>query len=297
MIAQIFEEGAELYMLMNSPVVSTNWLLQNLDNPKLKVVDASWYLSNQKRNGADEYARCHIPGAVFWDIDKISDTNKNLPHTFPKESLFTQHVIKLGLNSEDYIVVYDGMGLYSAARPWWMLRTYGHRNVAILDGGFPKWKLENKPITSAQLKVKQGKFKAVFKPEMITYLDDILANFDNSEFQILDARSINRFLGVEPEPRPKMRSGHIPNSINLPFNKLLNSSDQTFINKNRIHEELLAAGINLEKPVVVTCGSGVTACILVLAFELIGKTEVAVYDGSWSEWGSCPNIPISTGGT
>ena len=284
-------------MLIDSPVVSTDWLLNNLNNPRLKVIDASWHLPDTKRNGAVEYDCHHIPGSIFWDIDEISDKNTRLPHSLPNVNLFTQHMHKLGLNSEDSIVIYDGIGLFSAARPWWMLKTYGHRNVAILDGGLPKWKLESKPISSAKVKVKRGNFKANLNSELVTDLDNILTNLGSSEYQIVDARSKNRFLGLEPEPRTGMRCGHIPCSINFPFDKLLNSSNKTLLSPNNIHKKFVAAGINLQKPVITTCGSGVTACILVLAFELIGKTDVAVYDGSWAEWGSKSNSPISTAKT
>lgn len=282
-------------MTKNTALVSTEWLADHLNDPALRIVDASWYLPALNRDGAAEYKTAHIPGALFWDIDKIADTESGLPHTMPSAEQFSREMSAMGIGNEHQVVIYDGLGLFSAARPWWMLRSFGHDNVAILDGGLPKWKAENRPLTSDIPDFEPAHFKARYRDSMMCDAGAVLKNLETFEKQILDARAAGRFSGDEPEPRPNSRSGHIPGSLNLPFNLLLDSEDQTVLSAVQLQQKFADAGIEFEKPVITSCGSGVTACILALGLHLIGKDDVTVYDGSWSEWGTREDTPVETG--
>jgi len=280
---------------MESPLVSTDWLAENLNDPNIHIADASWYLPAQNRDGAAEYAEAHIPGAIFWDIDAVADTESGLPHTMPDAVSFERHMEELGIGSDHFIVLYDGMGLFSAARSWWMLRAFGHENCAILDGGFVKWRAEGRAVSADKPKMAPAKFNANYNSAMMHNLEAMLKNLETGDAQILDARASGRFQGTEPEPRPNSRSGHIPGSLNLPYDQLLDPEHKTVLPPDALTRKFADAGIDLSRPVVTSCGSGVTACILALGFLLSGKTDISVYDGSWSEWGTHPDTPVETG--
>ncbi len=280
---------------MPGSIVSTDWLFEHISDDNLRIVDASWYLPVHKRNGAAEYKKEHIPGAIFWDIDEIADLSSGLPHTIPNAQAFKSHMEKMGLGSEHSIIIYDGMGLFSAARPWWMLKSFGHDKCAVLDGGFPKWKAENRPTSNETFALKPAQFEPKLNSEMFYEMKDIFNNISKKTALVIDARSAGRFRGEEPEPRPNCRSGHIPGSISLPFDKILNTGDQTLLGKEQLKALFEEVLIDPDKPVITSCGSGVTACVLALGLEIIGKKTIAVYDGSWSEWGSTDSMPIEIG--
>jgi thiosulfate/3-mercaptopyruvate sulfurtransferase len=277
-----------------SPIVSTKWLADHLDAPDVRVVDASWHMPAEGRDPYEEYRSAHIPGAVFFNIDEIADTECGLPHMLPSPTLFSSRARKLGLGSGNKIVVYDSKGLFSAARVWWMFRVMGHQDVCVLDGGFPKWRSEGYPVEDLAPRPRERHFIARVNRELVRDIDQVKSACANRHEQIFDARGPRRFKGEDPEPREGMRSGHIPSSKNVPFPSLLNE-DGTMKSQDEIREIFESAGLDFDKPVITSCGSGVTACILTLALEMIGKTDVAVYDGSWSEWGGCKDVEVETG--
>jgi thiosulfate/3-mercaptopyruvate sulfurtransferase len=281
-------------MTLTGPLVSTDWLANNFDNPAIRIIDSSWYLPAMQRNGAAEYGHSHIPGAVFWDIEAVADKSNPLPHMAPTADEFAAHMERLGIGSDTTVVVYDGMGLFTAARPWWMLRAFGHEAVAVLDGGLPKWMSEGRPVTDKAPTDTTVKFTPAPRPEMFRSVGDVMACLDDGSAQILDARSAGRFAGSEPEPRPECRAGHIPGSKNLPFNHLVDPQTKLFVTAGCLKKRYTNAGIDLDRPVITSCGSGVTACVLALGLALMGKEDVAVYDGSWSEWGTHKDTPVET---
>ena len=276
----------------NRPLVTTDWLEENIDNPEVCVCDASWYLPTMNRDGYTDYQDLHIPGAVFWNIDKIADQKSPLPHTIPSTPQFQSDMRKLGIGDESTVVVYDGMGLFSAARPWWILRAFGHEKVFVLDGGLPKWKAEGRPLTDKPPKVRATNFSRTLNKDFFRTTEQILKYTDDNSVQILDARSEGRFLGKDPEPRPGCRPGHIPSSRNLPFDRLIDPKTKTILPNSDLISEFTHAGIDIDKPLVTSCGSGVTACVLALGMYALNKKKVSVYDGSWSEWGSNKNLPV-----
>jgi thiosulfate/3-mercaptopyruvate sulfurtransferase len=276
-------------------VVSTDWLATRLNSPGVRVVDGSWYLPGSERDPAAEYSAGHIPGAVFFDLDASSDPNTPLPHMLPPAAAFAARMSSLGLNDSDDLVVYDGSGTnLSAARVWWTFRVFGHRRVAVLDGGMGKWRRESRPIEAGVARLPPGRFTATLDRKPIRDLAAIRANIEHPREQVVDVRSAGRFAGTEPEPRPGLRSGHVPRSKNLPFTELV-TSDGTILPDHLLRRRLKAAGIDLSRPIVATCGSGASACALVLSLERLGHRAVAVYDGAWSEWGSRSDTPIETG--
>jgi thiosulfate/3-mercaptopyruvate sulfurtransferase len=276
-------------------LVSTEWLAQRLGGPSTRVVDASWYLPTDPRNAAQEFAAAHIPGAVFFDLDASSDRSTSLPHMLPTAADFSARMSALGLSDSDDIVVYDGSGTnLSAARVWWMFRVFGHRAVAVLDGGLGAWSAAGLPLESGTADRPRGRFRARLETAHVRDLSAMRHNVDTQEEQVIDARSAGRFAGTAPEPRPGLRGGHIPGSRNLPYTELVLPNG-----KMRPPDELRqmfdAVGADLRQPIVVSCGSGTTACSLALALDLLGATNVSVYDGSWTEWAGRSDTPVETG--
>jgi thiosulfate/3-mercaptopyruvate sulfurtransferase len=276
-------------------LVSTQWLAQRIDAPDIVIIDASYYLPDAGRNGRQEYDEQRIPGAVFFDIDEISDDTSSLPHTMPPAEKFSSRMRNMGIGDGMRVVVYDGAGLFSAARVWWMFRTFGHTDVAILDGGFPKWLAEELPVEDGPPLPRQPRhLTARFAASSVRDKQDILSAIGSGSPQIADARSPGRFSAAEPEPRAGMRGGHMPGARNVHYKTLLND-DGTMKSTEAIAQVFEDAGIDLAKPVITSCGSGVTAAILTLGLMLTGHKANSLYDGSWVEWGSDPDTPVETG--
>ena len=271
-------------------LVSTDWLAERLNDPHVVTVDGSYFLPTQKRDAQAEYRTAHIPGAVFFDLEAVSDHSTELPHMLPGPTQFGEVVGGLGIGDGDTVVVYDSTGLFSAARVWWTIRVFGAKSVFILDGGLPKWKAEGRPLDTGDAKRAPRQFTAKMNVGAVALLDDVrMAQIDDS-VQIVDARSAERFAGKAPEPRPGLRSGHMPRSFNLPFDRLLENG--RLASRERVAAAFTSAGVDLDKPIITSCGSGVTAAILSFALELLGKEPKGLYDGSWAEWGSRPDLPI-----
>jgi thiosulfate/3-mercaptopyruvate sulfurtransferase len=274
------------------PLVSTEWLAASLGTSGIRVVDASWYLPGTARDAAAEYRAAHIPGTVFFDIDGISDQQSPLPHMLPRVADFAARMAELGLNNSDTLVIYDGSGVnLSAGRVWWTFRTFGHEQVAVLDGGMGKWRAEHRPVEQGTVTLPPGSFSARLDPGAVRNLAAVRANILNRSEQLIDVRARGRFDGIDPEPRPGLRRGHVPGSINIPFTELV-SPDGTLLPRDALCRRLADAGVDLDRPIVATCGSGTSACALVLALHSIGHTETAVYDGAWSEWGARSDTPV-----
>ncbi|GAB5468196.1 MAG: 3-mercaptopyruvate sulfurtransferase [Rhodospirillales bacterium] len=266
------------------PLVSTQWLAEHLDAPDIRVVDATYFLPVEQKNAREAYEACHIPGAVFFDIDEIADDAGDLPHMVPSPIKFSSKVRKLGLGDGVRIVVYDGRGIFSAPRVWWLFRLFGHSDVSVLDGGLPKWLAEERPTVHGTPTLRDRHFTARQNTMILRDLDQMQRNLESDREQVLDARAADRFSGEGEELWPGRRSGHIPGSRNLPFQDLF-QADGTLLPPAALAERFAQAGIDLKKPVVTTCGSGVTAAVLSLGLELAGARDVALYDGSWAEWG------------
>jgi len=274
-------------------VVSADWVEKNLGAPQFRVVDASWYLPGQNRNGAEDYAAGHIPGAVFFDQDAIADHSTGLPHSIPSPDMFATELGKLGIADTDTIVVYDGVGIATAPRVWWLLRTMGARDVYVMDGGFAGWTRGGRPIQTDLPEPAPATFHARLDLSKVTSLEAMKDIVARATRQVADARSPGRFAGTDPEPRAGLRGGHMPGAKNLPAGSF--STNGAFKSLPELQAMFAAAGIDLARPVVTSCGSGVTAAVITLALASLGHTDNTLYDGSWSEWGGRDDTPVVTG--
>ena len=273
--------------------VNTAWLADHLGDPDLQVVDASWYLPTQGRDGRKEYEAGHVPGAVYFDLDAVSDHTNGLPHMLLDAEAFGREAGQLGLSSDTTLVVYDGMGLFSAPRVWWTLRLFGAREVLILEGGLPQWQAEGRPLETGPSTAAPARFAARQAAGKVADLAAVRRVLADGTAQVVDARPAARFKGEAPEPRPGLESGHMPGSLNVPFAEIV--ADGRLKGADALRHAFDQAGVDLARPVVTSCGSGVSAAILVLALESLGKTDAALYDGSWTEYASRPDLPIEKG--
>jgi thiosulfate/3-mercaptopyruvate sulfurtransferase len=274
-------------------LVSTEWLEHNLSLPKLRILDASWYLPSHGRDPETEFFEKHIHGSKYFDIEKFSDPKKQFPHMVPSLEQFCSELSKLGVGEGNHVVVYDGLGLFSAARAWWLFKLFGFQRVSVLDGGLPKWVSEKKPVTSESELQTALHFTPSFNKRLVCDWRVVKDVMINNASQIVDARPRDRFKGLVSEPRPGLKSGHIPGSINVCYKDLLNA-DQTMKSIKDLRNIFESQGLNLGLPIVTSCGSGVTAAILSLALNIIGVHDVALYDGSWAEWGMRSDLDVAT---
>ena len=274
---------------MNKNLITTEQLANCIDD-ELIVIDGSWYLPNQNRNSREEYNKQHIPGARFFDIDAISDHQSSLPHMLPGKAIFTQEVEKLGISNSSEIVIYDGSGLFSAPRVWWMFQAFGHRRCRVLDGGLPHWLEAGYPVTDKLPDIQEGSFQCRFNDAMVSSMDDIRNNCKTQQFIVLDARSAARFRGEAPEPRPELSSGHIPGATSLPFTELMEGN--RLMPVSDLKQKFSSMGLDKDSAIITSCGSGVTAAIITLALASCDYGTHKLYDGSWTEWASNPDNPI-----
>ncbi|QRN93461.1 3-mercaptopyruvate sulfurtransferase [Archangium violaceum] len=280
--------------MTQDPLVTTAWLQEHLGDADVKVVDGTWFMPADQRDPRREYALAHIPGAVFFDIDEIADTDSPLPHMLPSPARFAACVQALGLGDGSRIVVYDAKGVHSAARVWWTFRVMGHENVVVLDGGLPRWIAEGRPIEKGVPVPRERTFTPRFTAELVRDKEQVLGALTSGREQLVDARPANRFTGEAPEPRAGLRGGHMPGARSVPSSRVI-APDGTMLPADKLAQVFEAAGVDLDRPIVTTCGSGITASILALALARLGRTRTAVYDGSWTEWGGLADTPVVTG--
>ena len=283
-------------MSLDNPrqLVSTQWLADHLKDPDLRVLDATFHLPDAGRDAKAEYEAAHIPGARFFDIADISDGRSDLPNMVPPVEKFMSRMRAMGVGDGHQVVVYDGAGMFSAPRVWWLFRLMGKRDVAVLDGGFPKWKAEERPIEDLPPVIRDRHLTATRQNHMVKDVTQVAMASKLGDWEIVDARAADRFRGDAPEPREGMRAGHIPGAKNVPYKTVLNA-DGTMKSPDQIRDIFEAARVDLSKPIITSCGSGVTAAVLSLALERMGKVDHALYDGSWSEWGQSPMLSVETG--
>jgi thiosulfate/3-mercaptopyruvate sulfurtransferase len=276
------------------PLVSTDWLAAELANRDLVVLDATWHMPGDARNALAQYLEAHIPGARRFDIDQIADHGTTLPHMVPSAEYFAQHMEALGISNEDRVVCYDQLGILSAPRAWWMLRLFGHDQVAVLDGGLPKWRAEHRPVQAGPpAAVPRGRFRSAFRAHLLRGLGDVRDNISSQRELVLDARSADRFHARVPEPRAGLRGGHVPGARSLPFSELL-SPQHTMLAADKLRARFAQAGVDEHSAVVTSCGSGLTAAVLTLGLAVAGLPSGALYDGSWTEWGGRADTAIET---
>ncbi len=282
-------------MTVTDPLVSTQWLADNLNNPRVKILDATFKMPGVLPLPKDDFRQQHIPGAVFFDVDAVSDHSNPLPHMYPSADQFGRDAGALGISNDDTVVVYDAGGWVAGPRAWWMFLSFGHANVRVLDGGLKKWLAEGRAVESGEAKPKPATFKAAFAARRVRSMQQLIGNLESKAEQVIDARPAPRFEGSVPEPRPGLRGGHIPGARSVPYAGLFDANTGAMKSLDALRAAFTGAGVALDKPIVTSCGSGVSAGVLTLALYRLGVADTALYDGSWSEWGEQGGPPVATG--